>query len=305
MRTPLAAALACAALTLAVPAGAQVEVEEAAVPLRCGTGAHAGEALGFVGFPQGNVFCPLLADPKQVGSFLSWLAGEFPSNPHSPDSIGSIGVGDGFAFFRLGGPGYGDGLQLGLEAAIFAQFDLNTPSADLVNADYVVGLPLTFRRGPFSARARVYHQSSHLGDEYLLDSTDVHRENVSFESVELILSGDAGPVRVYAGGEWLFARSPDTLDPYVVHGGAELRYGPLSGARLVAAGDVKAGVQQGVWTRPGVSARAGVEIASWRSPEHPPRLWSVLAEYYLGPSPYGQFFLSNVRFAGLGFHFQL
>jgi hypothetical protein len=200
----------------------------------------------------------------------------------------------------------GDGLQLGIEAAVFAQFDMDAPSVDLINADYVIGIPITFRRGVFSARLRVYHQSSHLGDEYLLHSPDVHRENLSFESLELLLSGDAGPVRVYGGGEYVFSRDPDTLDPWQLHGGAELRLGPVSGARFVAAVDVKAGADaSGAWSAPGVSARTGIEIATWRSPEHPPRLWSILAEYYQGPAPYGQFFLEETRYFGGGFHLQL
>jgi hypothetical protein len=61
---------------------------------------------------------------------------------------------------------------------VFAQFDLDSTSDDLLNADYVVGLPLTFRRAGFSARGRFYHQSSHLGDELLLrEENDLEREN--------------------------------------------------------------------------------------------------------------------------------
>ena len=51
---------------------------------------------------------------------------------------------------------------------VYAQFDLNRPSYDLINADYLIGLPLTFRFDRFSGRARLYHQSSHLGDEFVL-----------------------------------------------------------------------------------------------------------------------------------------
>jgi hypothetical protein len=121
--------------------------------------------------------------------------------------------------------------------------------------------------------------------------------------VELILSQELGPLRLYAGGEYLFRRSPRTLDPYVAHGGAELRVVATRSVRLVASGDVKASEQQD-WD-PAVSARAGVEFLVFSSSGHPPRLWSILAEAYDGPSPYGQFYLQEIRFLGAGLHFQL
>src|SRR6185436_2114147 len=132
-----------------------------------------------------------------------------------------------------------------LEGAVFAQFDLNTQSYDLINADYVLGLPMTYRYGAFSGRARVYHQSSHLGDEFVLRSR-IPRENFSFEAGEVILSYDVGPARVYAGGEYLIHSIPDDLESWVLHGGLELRQkngaiplGDFASARFVAAGDVK------------------------------------------------------------------
>ena len=100
---------------------------------------------------------------------------------------------------RWGGPEPGEGVQLDVIGSIFAQFDVGTASNDLINADYIIGLPLTFRRNGFSVRAKLYHQSSHLGDEYLLRSEDIVRENLSFESVEVLISQELGLLRGYGG----------------------------------------------------------------------------------------------------------
>ncbi|MGZ8455149.1 MAG: DUF1207 domain-containing protein, partial [Gemmatirosa sp.] len=206
----------------------------------------------------------------------------------------------------------GDGVQVSLAGSVFAQFDLGAPSFDLVNADYIIGLPVTVRRGGFSARVRVYHQSSHLGDEFLLrgDSTrPVERENLSFESVEALLSQDFGPLRVYGGGEWLFNRSPDGLERSIAHGGLELRtprsqrFGNVGRARFVAAVDLKSVAEQD-W-RTAVSARTGIEVGRAREDGDRGRRWSLLFEYYDGPSPYGQFYARDVRLTGLGLHFVL
>jgi uncharacterized protein DUF1207 len=272
-------------------------------PNYCGVDIPEDEALGMVGLPTGDVFCPLLADPKSSGSFASW---ERVSNDSKFGSdIGSIGIADRFGLVRWGGPVAGDGFQLGVDGGIYAQFDLASASYDLINADYTVGLPATFRRDRFSARVRVYHQSSHLGDEFLLRADHPERENLSFQSVEAILSVDMAVLRLYGGGEYLFNQQPERLKAHVVHGGLELRQrNPVPGTggmHLVAAADVKA-LEREDW-KVGYSARAGFEFSRSRESTHVARRWMLLAEYYHGASPYGQFFRDQIEYAGLGIHF--
>lgn len=281
-------------------------------PARCGVGIPRDEQGGYVPLPRGDVFCPLIADPKAAQSFMSYLReGSDDSVPDTSIQIASVGLGDSFGLGRWGGSRPGDGVQLSLMGAIFAQFDLGTASYDLLNADYVVGLASTMRNGWFSTRLRLYHQSSHLGDELLLrESAPLERENLSFESLELLFSADGGPVRLYGGGELLFRRSPDDLERYVARGGAELRpafrvlsLGGLGGFRFLAGADLKASEEQD-WD-PSVSARAGFEYDRAGNGDTQARRWRLLFEYYRGPSPYGQFFRENVRHLGVGLHFGL
>jgi uncharacterized protein DUF1207 len=253
---------------------------------RCGTGVHESEAVGVVGFPQDQIFCPLIADPKEPRSFASLLRGTFPSieKPSGEGTtIGSVGLGDSFGLVRWGGPRAGEGVQLDVVGAIFAQFDLDSESNDLINADYIIGLPLTIRRSGFSIRARVYHQSSHLGDEYLLRSSQIQRENLSFESLELLASQEIGPLRVYGGGERIFRRDPDTVKPKLLHAGAELRSGRVGLLQLVSGVDLKT-TEQHNWSQ-AVSGRAGFELARTAPAGHPVRLVTIMLELYKGPSP--------------------
>jgi hypothetical protein len=273
-------------------------------PSRCG--ADAGKERGYIPLPRGEVFCPLIADPKAIRSFFSYQRGDAAD---FAGDIAAVGIGDEFGFFRVAGERPGDGVQMGLTGAVFAQFDLSTSSLDLLNADYLIALPLTFRRSGFSTRLRVYHQSSHLGDEFLLRPEPPERENLSFESADLVLSQDIGAFRGYAGGEYFFRREPNSLPKKLLHGGVELRprasvgFGTIARARLIAAADVKA-VSDSSW-RVGVNLRAGFEVGRPREPELPGRRWSLLFEYYEGPSPYGQFHRSDIRLTGLGIHFSL
>jgi hypothetical protein len=277
--------------------------QETTVRLPCGLEIHAGEASGTRLFPQDETFCPVIADPKHPRSFLAFQRGEF-GTLDEPDvegtSIGAIGLADSFGLVRWGGSKPGDGFHLGLHGGIFAQFDLDTPSVDLINADYLVGLPLTWRRSAFSARIRLYHQSSHLGDEYVLRGDEIRRENLSFESFEVLVSAEAGPVRVYGGGEHLFRRDPESVERKLAHAGLELRVLPDAPVSLLAGLDVKMSEQHD-WS-PGVSARAGIRLAPRARAGHPVRRILILAEYYDGASPYGQFFLEEIRYAGIGIH---
>ena len=56
---------------------------------------------------------------------------------------------------------------------------------------------------------------------------------------------------------------------------------------------------------PATSGRAGIEFARSGAAGHPARLVALMFEVYEGPSPYGQFFQSDVRLMGVGFHFSL
>ena len=302
-RHPVRSGLVSCAL-VAVAASAAAQQNPPTVRLPCGVEIHADEATGFVLFPQDEPFCSLIADPKQARTFVALQRGEFGTldDPAvEAATIGAIGLADSFGLVRWGGGGApGNGFHLALEGAVLAQFDLDTPSIDLINADYLVGLPLTWRRSGLAMRIRLYHQSSHLGDEYVLRGDEIQRENLSFESFEVLLSAEAGPFRVYGGGEHLFRREPGNLDAKLVHAGVELRTmaaGPIS---LLAGADVKLSEQQD-WS-PGISARAGIRLAPRARSGHPLRGILVLTEYYDGPSPYGQFFLDEIRYAGIGLH---
>ena len=300
----------CLVMFAAAAAAARDARAQIPAPSRCAVGIPESEVTGYVPLPRGDVFCPLLADPKGQRSFVSYL---IETNDDEKDAqVGSVGISDIFGLLRVGGSRPGDGFQISIAGSVFAQFDLDVSSYDLINADYIIGLPITIRRGVFSTRLRLFHQSSHLGDEFLLreDNPDFVRENISYEAAEMLLSLDGGPLRVYGGGEYLLRREPADLERYVAHGGIELRparrlmrFGSLAGVRFVAAGDLKASEQQD-W-KPAISVRTGFEFDRPRDSDPPGRRWGLLFEAYDGPSPYGQFFRRDVRYFGAGIHFTL
>jgi Protein of unknown function (DUF1207) len=56
-----------------------------------------------------------------------------------------------------------EGIQLDVFGAVFTRFD---PKRFLTAADYRAGIPLTYKKGPWSTKLSYEHTSTHIGDEY-------------------------------------------------------------------------------------------------------------------------------------------
>jgi len=190
---------------------------------------------------------------------------------------------------------------------VFAQFNMDAHSFDLLNSDYLVGPMLTYRSGQFSARARFYHQSSHLGDELLLNygiANGVHRQNLSFEVLDLVLSLEDTWWRLYGGGGViaLSAKDPDlSSTPGIAEWGFELRSPrpwrwrnssvvPLFGASF-------SNLQATGWSLNG-SFEGGVE---WSTPGANQRIRALVVAQR-GALPFSQFFFEKTQ--NLGFQLQ-
>ena len=248
--------------------------------------------------PHGLLFAPLHADPR-------WphfsLAHRSISHGVGPDHTGAANFGETFALYRDAAPLDGQ-WEIAIQAGVFSTFNMAAPSKDLVNANYTAGLLTSYRTGSFSGFLRVHHQSSHLGDEFILNSlTPVNRIDLSFEEIDLKLSYELSPwLRVYGGGGVLVDRDPKTLGRGTSQFGVELTspWTFLSGnIRPVAYGDLQAN-ERTSWAI-SRSVMAGVQFENARIGD---RKVQVLVEYFKGPSPNGQFFTHSTDWIGLGLH---
>jgi hypothetical protein len=241
------------------------------------------------------LFEPVHADPRWPHFSVAWHEHR---DSDSLSTVAAASFGESLPLIRRRTVAAGE-WDLGLQAGVFSIFDLDTDSFDLVNADYFVGPIASWRHGRFSALARIYHQSSHLGDEYLLRARP-ERINVSYEVVDLLASFDVfEPLRIYGGGGYVL-HSDTALEHWLVQGGAELFGDPIgtSGIRPLVACDVQMREQHN-WDVD-VSGRLGIELAD---PKARGGRMQIAIEYYLGASPNGQFFEQNIEFLGVGMHF--
>ena len=145
------------------------------------------------------LFRPFMADPRQVTYSVGWRFNDNALHKY----ICPVSFGDTAALYRWHqlqiGPYCGD-LQIDIEGALWAVFDPTTESAPLINADYYVGIPVTYAFNRWQFRLRGYHISSHIGDEYLLGHLDFKRVNPSAEYLDFFISHDlTDEIRLYSG----------------------------------------------------------------------------------------------------------
>lgn len=187
--------------------------------------------------PDTDVFRPILADQREPRFYADYRRVHFRTasllteGQGNDINAGLVALGTQLGFWGLRQPRGCDGLQVGLFGVVFAQFNLDIRSFDLLNADYLVGPAVTYRRGRWSARLRFYHQSSHLGDKFLLNYGLAHGlvpQHPSFETVDLLVSLEDKWWRVYGGGGLVvFSKEPDVSStPAFVQYGFEMR-GPV------------------------------------------------------------------------------
>ena len=249
-------------------------------------------------FPGGPLFYAPLASPKEPRTHATWLRLNLPGDSFN---IASVGFGDSFGLVRWAGWGEADAWQVGISGAVFAQFNLDSESMDLINADYIIGFPLGYQNGPWSARARLFHQSSHLGDEYLLlpqrPELKQTRINLSFETLELLGGWQWEGIRLTAGSSYIL-HTDTPLKRYSFQGGIDyLVTNPVFKPTIRPFASVLVRAWQETDWNPDLSVKAGINL---RSPYAEKRAIQIFGEYYHGNLPFGQFYKLRAEYYGAG-----
>jgi hypothetical protein len=246
--------------------------------------------------PRVELFDPLIADPRQphFSASYQWYLRD-PEQSH----IGSANFGETFALF--GGALDGTRWELGILGGVFTIFDLDAPSYDLVNSDFWFGPTLSFRHDWFSTQIRLYHQSSHLGDEFLLDNPGVDRVNLSYEGVDVLVSAEPWSwLRIYLGGGSLLHSDPANLHPLSVQGGGELK-SPWAfignRVRPIAAFDYGSR-EENHWGEE-LSFAGGIQL---ENPALSRLRVQILGTWFKGNTRNGQFFQRRIEAIGIGLH---
>lgn len=254
---------------------------------------------------QGTVFPPMPDFELPYGSHrVHGLAGRLISASRGESQFGGereaeVALGENFPILALRGGSHP--ISLGFGSHVYARFSLEDAQTALISHDWVVGINSTAALGPWDLTLQLFHESSHLGDEYG-DRFSAPRLDWN----QAVLAGWAG----YTTGSWRFAGNVSyaVLDGLgLPRGGAaaavDFRSRPvldLLGSRMHPTAGVFFGADAATAWRVSTSARAGVALQSGNGRE-----MGLALIAHDGLSTQRQFYRRKSRYLGLEIRFDL
>lgn len=247
-------------------------------------------------FPRGNELFPaLLADPRQIQLSAAYyrLAGR---------DTADVALGHSWGMARW----YSDedrwAWQWNIEAMAFSRFLLSGVINEFQTIDFFANIPLEVRSGPYSGKFMLFHESSHLGDDYIRRTRDVGFR-YSIDGLRAVLAVEPfRALRLYGGATYLLHTIPSPKRG-ALQGGLELRTRELGllekyPTHAYLAQDVQS-IERTAWN---VNSRTvlGVQIG-FKGALSSMRLQ---VGYFDGHSSYGQFFSRREHYTDAGINLQ-
>jgi uncharacterized protein DUF1207 len=192
-----------------------------------------------------------------------------------------------------------NGVQLDIFAVAISRF---VATRDMTALDYRFGVPLTFARGPWSAKLSYEHTSTHLGDEFLNSHPGSHNRSSDREELSLGLAYRAlEALRFYGVLTYAFHMGTFVEDasPYRYDLGVEWSRPAPTGWRGQPFAALDLEIRGDEEFTPNFTAQAGWQ---WIAEAARPGL-RLAAEYYDGRSPFGQFIDRHESWVGIGLFF--
>jgi hypothetical protein len=185
-----------------------------------------------------------------------------------------------------------EGFEADIDGAAFPRLD---GDRNLVSADFRVGLPLTFRQGPWEGKFGYYHLCSHISDAFLEMNPGTERIPYVRDSLVLGVAYRLTPdLRFYGEADWAF-HTDGGAKPWEFEFGAEYSSMQPTGFRGSPFVAVNGTLRQDVDYGGNFAAQAGWQ---WRGVTG--RLFRIGAEYFTGKSDQRQFFRINEQLVGVG-----
>jgi hypothetical protein len=159
-----------------------------------------GQAQGGRFFPDVPSFEYPAAAPRATAFVGRIFAVQNADNGFGKGKEAEAGVGETFSLLALRRGDVPITLGFGVEA--YARFSLDDPKSSLISTDWVVGIDIGADFGPWRTTLRVYHESSHLGDEYV-QRFNASRLDWTREVLEAWIRYSTGPWSFIGSGSWV------------------------------------------------------------------------------------------------------
>lgn len=266
-----------------------------ALPLFHFPGHSAEEAPPFGVFPRSNeVFHILLADPREIQ-----LSGAYYQM--NQDHVADASLGHSWGMARWHSKQDTWVYQWDIEGMAYSRFKLSGGVNEFETVDFIANLPIEARHDWISARLMIFHQSSHLGDDFIR-RTGNQGVRYSVEGLKGQLSEEPLPwLRIYQGTNYLLHTVP-SHDRWTLQTGIELTSPDLKisvncPTRLYLASDLQS--HENVRWNLNSNTELGLKIGF----KNESRIMRIHIGYFTGHSPFGQFFTVREHYANLGLSF--
>jgi len=256
-----------------------------------------GLSQSFVLFPESEqVFRQLVADPRHIALGTSYyrFAGK---------DVPDVALGHSWGLTHWDSNDHYWQWQTNIEAMAYSRFIVGGSVNEFETVDFFANLPLAVRHGIWSARGMVYHESSHLGDDFIR-RTGQTGFRYSVEGSQLHFAVE--PLlwlRAYAGMKYLFhtvgAPGRKTAQYGVELTSPDINRGSRFPMRLFLAQDL----QNTEYNDYNINSNTEIGvIIGFREVK---RFMRVYGGYFTGHSPYGQFFQQKEHYLDVGLSLHL
>lgn len=246
-------------------------------------------------FPETRLFPSLFLDPLECqvigGSY-------FLFRKRSDLSLYSV-VNLGFTKPVLAKHSDSVSWELSFGAASFTQFDLirkenGSYLAGLLNNDYKINCDLSIQKNNNIMRLRLFHLSSHLGDDYILRNNDtiLNDKSVNYEQADLTYLRLKGTNYWYAGLGEIYTKNA-FRKRLSLSGGGLLNFGKSNPVKLFTSLNLKLFAENNFV--PDIRTSFGISFN--HKAESLIRIW---VEYYSGQLPYSTLDFGRVNWLGAG-----
>lgn len=239
------------------------------------------------------------ASPRSYGIVGRILDVRRGDSRFGAETEAAVGIGETFPVLALRrGP---QPISLGFGVQAYGEFSLSDPRSALISNDWMVEINAAAELGAWQVVAQVYHESSHLGDEYA-ERFAATRLDWTREVAVLRARWRTGPWSVYAEGSYVLQHKLPLRRPAASvaldYRGSAWR---LAGQPIrPIAGVFFTGEAATAW-RIGSFARAGVELPGVM----PSRQLAISLVAHDGLSTQRQFFSQPNRYFGVELRFDL
>ncbi|NNG16935.1 MAG: DUF1207 domain-containing protein [Gemmatimonadales bacterium] len=256
-----------------------------------------GQAQGSRFFPDVPSFEYPAAAPRATAFVGRVVSIQEADNGFGEGTEAEAGVGETFSLIALRRGNVPITLGFGVEA--YARFSLSDSKSSLISTDWVVGIDVGMDFGRWRTTLRVYHESSHLGDEYA-GRFNVSRLDWTREVLEAWVRYTTGPWSFIGSGSMVLVDELDLERPGAMLA-VDYRGGRFSllGERVQPVAGLHFETMAATDWRINTSARLGVEFSG--ASGTPAFGLSLIA--HEGLSTQRQFFRSENGYLGMEIRF--